>query len=295
MTHEVIRHLLDDYVTGELSEDARAPVAEHVSICAICSAEVESLRRILERAMELPKSIDPPAEAWSNIRSAILRDEKVAASPASGIGGAFWRVPWVMAAAAAVVVAALSSTITALYLNSRVASRTASTAIGSSTEIATPESLAAFTIEENNYLRQASMLQDLLDQQESSLAPETVAQLKTSLRTIDEAIAEARSALARDPSNKLLVEMLSANYKQKVDLLRRSTEITRGCSEKNRAAPNFGNGRRLPRHEHGGKCRRPRLEQGHRSHSRYRRARRSVLHGWPVHRCEDVHRIGQRA
>jgi len=228
MTHEVIRHLLDDYVTGDLSEDARAPVAEHVSICAICSAEVESLRRILERAMELPKSIDPPAEAWSNIRSAILRDEKVVASRAGGIGGAFWRVPWVMAAAAAVVVAALSSTITALYLNSRVASRTASTAIGGSTEIATPESLAAFTIEENNYLRQASMLQDLLDQQESSLAPETVAQLKTSLRTIDEAIAEARNALARDPSNKLLVEMLSANYKQKVDLLRRSTEITRG-------------------------------------------------------------------
>jgi len=227
MTHEVIRHLLDDYVTGELSEDARAPVAEHVSICAICSAEVESLRRILERAMELPKSIDPPAEAWSNIRSAILRDEKLPASRAGGIGGAFWRVPWVMAAAA-VVVAALSSTTTALYLNSRAASRTASTAIGSSTEIATPESLAAFTIEENNYLRQASMLQDLLDQQESSLAPETVAQLKTSLRTIDEAIAEARNALARDPSNKLLVEMLSANYKQKVDLLRRSTEITRG-------------------------------------------------------------------
>ena len=74
----------------------------------------------------------------------------------------------------------------------------------------------------------ASMLQDLLDQQESALAPETVAQLKTSLRTIDEAIVEARNALARDPSNKLLVEMLSANYKQKVDLLRRSTEITRG-------------------------------------------------------------------
>ena len=228
MTHEMIRHLLDDYVTGDLSEDALAPVAEHVSICAICSAEVESLRRILERAMELPKSIDPPAEAWSNIRSAILRDEKVAESRAGGIGGAFLRVPWVMAAAAALVVAALSSTITALYLNSRVASRTASTAIGSSTEPATPESLAAFTIEENNYLRQASMLQDLLDQQESSLAPETVAQLKTSLRTIDEAIAEARNALARDPSNKLLVEMLSANYKQKVDLLRRSTEITRG-------------------------------------------------------------------
>jgi hypothetical protein len=93
---------------------------------------------------------------------------------------------------------------------------------------ATPATLAAFTIEENNYLRTAAILQDLLDQQEASLAPETVAQLKASLRTIDEAILEARSALARDPANKMLVEMLTSSYRQKVDLLRRTTELTRG-------------------------------------------------------------------
>jgi ABC-type sugar transport system ATPase subunit len=68
----------------------------------------------------------------------------------------------------------------------------------------------------------------MLDQREASLAPETVAQLKSSLRTIDEAILEARNALARDPANKTLVEMLSGNYRQKVDLLRRTTELTRG-------------------------------------------------------------------
>jgi len=73
MTHEVIRHLLDDYVTGELTEDARGPVADHVAACEICAAEVESLKKILARAAELPKSIDPPAAAWSNIRSAIER------------------------------------------------------------------------------------------------------------------------------------------------------------------------------------------------------------------------------
>src|SRR3954470_2932244 len=228
MTHEVIRHLLDDYVTGDLAEDARGPVADHVSICAICGAEVESLRRILERAADLPKSIDPPAEAWSNIRSAILRGETVGASRRSGAGVAFWRRPWVMVAAAAVVVAVLSSAMTALYLNSRLPSLPVATSAQDSSPGAGSGTLAEFTVQENNYLRQASMLQDLLDQQESSLAPETVAQLKTSLRTIDEAISEARTALARDPSNKLLVQMLSANYKQKVDLLRRSTEITRG-------------------------------------------------------------------
>jgi hypothetical protein len=77
-------------------------------------------------------------------------------------------------------------------------------------------------------MRTASILKDLLDSQRDVLAPETVAQLNASLRTIDEAILEARNALARDPANKMLVEMLSASYRQKVDLLRRTTEMTRG-------------------------------------------------------------------
>jgi anti-sigma-K factor RskA len=228
MTHEVIRHLLDDYVSGDLTEDARAPVAEHVAACEICSAEVESLKQIIARAADLPKSIEPPPEAWSNIRTAILRDENAGKSHAVTKSTSYWQRPLVLAAAAAVVVAVLSSTITAIYLNSRTTSNVASVTGRASPDATTPATLAAFTVEENNYLRQAATLQDLLDQQETALAPETVAQLKASLRTIDEAILEARNALARDPSNKLLIEMLSANYKQKVDLLRRSTEITRG-------------------------------------------------------------------
>lgn len=228
MTHEVIRHLLDDYVTGDLTEEVRAPVAEHVAVCEICSAEVKSLKEILARAAELPKSIEPPTEAWSNIRTAILREENAAASHSAVASHRWWRRPMVMAAAAAIVVAVLSSTITALYLNSRSAAGVASIQPGRSADTQTATTLASFTAEENNYLRQANMLQDLLDQQESALAPETVAQLKASLRTIDEAISEARAALARDPNNRLLVEMLSANYRQKVDLLRRSTEMTRG-------------------------------------------------------------------
>ena len=60
MTHEVVRHLLDEYVTGELAEDARAAVSAHVAGCEICRAEVEDLRRILTQAADLPKSIEPP-------------------------------------------------------------------------------------------------------------------------------------------------------------------------------------------------------------------------------------------
>jgi anti-sigma-K factor RskA len=226
MTHDVIRHLLDDYVTGELTEDARVPVADHVATCAICAAEVESLNRIIARAAELPKSIDPPAEAWSNIRAAIERDKE--AVTAHGVSAGVWRRPY-MLAAAAVLLVILTSGVTAIYMRGRTSggdsSRSASLNAGNA---ATPASLAAFTIEENNYLRNVAVLQDLLDQQEASLAPETVAQLKASLRTIDEAILEARNALARDPANKMLIEMLSGTYRQKVDLLRRTAEMTRG-------------------------------------------------------------------
>ena len=226
MTHDVIRHLLDDYVTGELTEDARAPVADHVATCAICAAEVEGLNRIIARAAELPKSIDPPAEAWSNIRAAIERDKE--AVTAHRVSARVLRRPY-MLAAAAVLLVILSSGATAIYMRGRTSagdsSRSAALNAGNA---ATPASLAAFTIEENNYLRNVAVLQDLLDQQEASLAPETVAQLKASLRTIDEAILEARNALARDPANKMLIEMLSGTYRQKVDLLRRTAEMTRG-------------------------------------------------------------------
>jgi anti-sigma-K factor RskA len=228
MTHEVIRHLLDDYVTGELTEDARGPVAEHIAACAICAAEVESLNRILARAADLPKSIDPPAEAWSNIRSAIERDTAAVAAHGATSTSGFWRRSY-MLAAAAILVAILSSAGTAVYMSSRSANGNPSrSTLSNPTSGATPASLAAFTIEENNYLRNVAVLQDLLDQQEALLAPETVAQLKASLRTIDEAILEARSALARDPANKMLIEMLSGTYRQKMDLLRRTTEMTRG-------------------------------------------------------------------
>lgn len=224
MTHEVIRHLLDDYVTGELPEDARAPVVEHVAACEICAEEVRGLERVLARAAELPKSIDPPAEAWTQIKAAILKDE-AALSPARSGRSAIWRHPVVFAAAASIVVAVLSSAATVAFMHSRSTSPRGAASTASAT---TPASFAAFTIEENNYLRTVGMLQDILDRQESALAPETVAQLRASLRTIDEAILEARNALARDPSNKVLIDMLSSNYRQKVDLLRRTTELTRG-------------------------------------------------------------------
>jgi anti-sigma-K factor RskA len=225
MTHEIIRHLLDDYVTGDLDPDASDAVRTHTAACAICHADVEGLRRVLSGAAQLPKSIEPPVEAWTNIRSAILRHENGPVSKKRRPRDFIRRHLMSTTVAAAAMIAIVSSGATVAYMASR---HSAEASVAQAGESGTPATLAAFTVEENNYLRTASTLQDILDRQENVLAPETVAQLKASLHTIDEAILEARGALARDPSNKLLIEMLSGNYRQKVDLLRRSTEMTRG-------------------------------------------------------------------
>jgi len=227
MTHDVIKHLLDDYVTGDLTDDARAPVAEHIATCDLCRSEIESLQAIVARARELPRSVEPPAEAWAGIRSAIARDESALREPGPAARSGERRRLY-LAAAAIVLAAVLSSAGTAWYLSARNPAGNLATPMAANPSSETPATLAAFAIEENNFLRTASRLQDLLDQQEGSLAPETVAQLRASLHVIDDAIIEARNALARDPANKLLVEMLSSSYRQKVDLLRRSTELTRG-------------------------------------------------------------------
>jgi hypothetical protein len=228
MTHDIIRHLLDDYVTGGLDPETSAAVSDHLPGCAVCSAEVEGVRQVLDSTAQLPRSIDPPPEVWANIHSAILQESSDKKPRRSAAQQFFRRRPALTVAAAAAVIAVVSSAGTALYLTSRMQEARNADFAARSGDDAVPATLAAFTVEENNYLRTANSLQDILDQHESGLAPETVAQLKASLRTIDEAILEARSALARDPANKLLIQMLSANYRQKVDLLRRSTEMTRG-------------------------------------------------------------------
>src|SRR5205823_6209238 len=99
----------------------------HIAACEICGAEAESLKRILARAAELPKSIDPPAQAWSSIRTAILREEAAGIAHNKANTLPFWRRRLILAAAG-VVVAVLSSAGTALYMTSRSSGATAARA-----------------------------------------------------------------------------------------------------------------------------------------------------------------------
>ena len=194
----------------------------------------ESLRDLQARTARLPREIDPPADAWAKIKAEMDRTRDIGSGIGRGRVLSLWQRPAFLAAAALLLVAG-SSAITAVALNQRDgdgARETASQpADAADRPVASrngaPATLAEFTLVENDYISTANRLSALLESDETQLAPETIAKLKESLRVIDAAILEARRALADDPANKQLIEMLSTSYSQKVDLLRRTTEMGR--------------------------------------------------------------------
>jgi hypothetical protein len=121
-----------------------------------------------------------------------------------------------------VLLAVSSSALTVLALRGWPSTRSGAIARGPASEPGVPAAVRAV---ERSYGDVVEELTAALRVQRDTLAPETVATLERSLRVIDEAIAEARAALAADPGNRALVDVLSAAYEQKVDLLRRASEL----------------------------------------------------------------------
>ena len=207
---------LSALVDHELGAAESAEVERHLGSCPACRAELARLRALLGRVAALPRDAEPPPESWGVVR-ARLRPHSARRT---------WRAhrgwSWGLRAAAAILLVAGSSAITAIALRSRargVPERVVHTQSGA------PVLPASARAMERSYGDVVDELTATLDAQRNALAPGTVATLERSLRVIDQAITEARAALAADPANATLLDVLSANYQQKIELLRRVSEL----------------------------------------------------------------------
>lgn len=71
------------------------------------------------------------------------------------------------------------------------------------------------------YEQEANFLLNEMEMRRAMLPPRTAATVDHDLRVIDQAIAELKDAIARDPNNPALHRLLASSYKQKVELLKR--------------------------------------------------------------------------
>lgn len=210
MTHLTFEQISELAETRALRADAR----DHLDSCAECRATFDRVRRLLDSAQVLPREVAPPADVWSALQA------RVKATPQRAARGWSWNRGW-LAAAAAVVLFVGGALLLPWSLGTGKGK-------GAVVQRATPPAAAAspaVVAVERNYEPTLADLRRTLDEQRAALAPTTIRVVERSLAVIDSAIVEARAALAADPANRALIQILSAHYERKVDLLQRATEL----------------------------------------------------------------------
>ena len=171
--------------------------------------------RLDELTAALPREIAPAPDLWPAIRAELRpRSARTIA----------WSARWRLAAAG-LLVAVSSSIVTLVAMRARARAHGAVVVAADSAPPAATHLPAHLLVAERGYARSIDELWRTLEERRDSLAPSTVATVERSLRIADSAIAEARSALERDPANRVLADLLVSNYERKIDLLRRATEL----------------------------------------------------------------------
>lgn len=193
----------------EISELAESGAEHpHIAECAGCRATSLRVRQLLDAAQALPREVSPPPEVWAALRT------RVARSPSAT--RRWWHNGWLVTAAGIVLVIGTFAIATSNAPRAKARP-------GMAVPVALPSAVRAV---DNNYAATVAQLREALEGQRGALAPSTVRTVERSLAVIDSAIAEARSALVADPANAALVDILSAHYERKVDLLQRATELS---------------------------------------------------------------------
>jgi hypothetical protein len=205
------RHGLAD---GSLPHHRRTDVEAHVAECAACAADVARLQALMTRLEQRPDLPHAELDAlWPGIRSRIERDKIAPLGAAATARRARSRTR--LAVMVAGVAAALVLAFTIGRESRPQADDIVTPGIGTTPVVSVADSSRI-------YQQEVEALLEELELRRSTMRPATAATVDRDLRIIDGAIDELTDALARDPDNPALRQLLAASYRQKRDLLKQA-------------------------------------------------------------------------
>ena len=231
---------LSDYLDDELEAAERTAVDAHLRECADCSAVLNDLRRVIALAQAAAADARPPqADLWMGVAGRIDRIRQprrvsltvtqlaaAAVLVAAVSGGLVWQFGGSkglhdQTSAPADVAQAFSASA---ERGTRDGGRAAdgSAAAGAESAVA----IVGVSLADDQYDAAVADLERALKQGRGKLDKATIAVVEQNLQTIDQAIAQAREALASDPANSYLSGHLVEARRRKLDLLRRATALT---------------------------------------------------------------------
>ena len=253
---------LADLLERDVADTTRAAMEAHALGCAECGPLLADLRRLRIDAANLAE-LTPGRDLWDGIAARIETPvvDLTSRSAASAGASSRRRVPrglWLGIAAAGLV--AITATIThrltkqsltsispavvavrepdtsgvrptvdsaARVARAPDAAAQPTAAVGrrpSATEFAS-NNVDAKPTAEQTYGTESARLLVIYDKRQSQLDTTTVAVLQTNLKIIDDAIAQCRMALRKDPASRFLMRSLNDALDTKVQLLRTATML----------------------------------------------------------------------
>jgi hypothetical protein len=209
---------LTDYVDQAIGGETRADIDRHLGECAVCRALVDDLLAIRRTAASMPP-IDPPAAAWTRIEQAIASDRLGQPAPR--------RLTWPPTRAQFAWLGLAATIILATMVGLRVGlpSTTISTETGDTAAATDAAGNPIETVEselrqaEEHYTKAISGLEQIANEGEGQLDPDTAATLQKSLAVVDQAIDESRAAVRSEPTNESAQTSLLDNFATKIALL----------------------------------------------------------------------------
>jgi hypothetical protein len=227
MTHDEFQAILADYLEDDaLGTKQRVNADAHLLDCADCSALVTDLRSIIAQAASLP-DFAPQRDLWAGIDALIETpvvdlDRRTSTPRRAIIDGAFtapaprFNPSFRKLAIAASLLVAVTAGVTYSIASRTPAFNTvtaATTKGGTVKNVNRPSATETFD-------KAITTLRTIVDERRAELDTGTVTILEKNLKLIDDAIAESKAALARDPASAFLADRLNRAYDSKLQVLR---------------------------------------------------------------------------
>jgi hypothetical protein len=212
------RHLTEEdrqgAADGTLAPGQMRRASAHLTSCEECAADVARLQTVVRRAREVPIPLGSDEDLWSSIRPGIEQSQVVRLAPAAAPLAPARRRPWLALASTMIAAVLLLAALTEMQRWRSIDGRT--------TRTRADVTFASVADSSRIYEAEAKRMLDELEMQRAMMPPSTSASFDEDLRAIDRSIAELKDALARDPHNLALQQLLAASYREKVELLTRA-------------------------------------------------------------------------
>ena len=173
---------------------------------------------LMARAARLPQGVAPPRDLWPAIEAGLSRKDE----PRKGR----WNTVWMQAAAVVLLVGG-SSALTYTVMKSGADATTPG--IPAATTLVFEPVSGSFGSQYNlgpDYLDARRDLAAGFDAELAALEPETRTAVVANLETIQQAIRDLNKALAEEPDNVLLQELLLSTYRDELALMRKVDGIS---------------------------------------------------------------------